>query len=459
MDDNLQSMDVVMGEPKPETNDQENDQELVEEKKTENSYSTREEEKRIREETRKQKAEEQKKRAEERRQKAEEREQVKKQKEEEKEKKLLEKRKREEEREEARIQREEERERRLKEKKRKSEEYEAAKQQREEERRKKSEEYEAAKQQREEERRQKQEEIQGRLCKGTCGKYRSRNPPRSQQSRWFVCYGCKSYCLCLICGSTRTESLNGFQEHAEKCDPYYNDRIGQNSQVRNMIIAQTYVPPPPQPVSQPIKYEDEEADYEPDPYAMNLPAPALNLLNYYQPPVSVGYVESTYKGCWTGDSRILKFDGTFIHARDVVPGDKLLSSTGSCAIVNAVIISEISDPVKIVQLSQHCSVTSGHPIFNPSIGDYVRADSLKPTSLSKIDKLFNFELNRECEGLTCDGGILGATVGKSFDLVKKFSPENDTIWGCNYWSTTKSKLQQNYFPNISYLTKECNHTD
>jgi len=348
----------------------------------------------------------------------------------------LEKRKREEEREDARIQREAERERKLQEKK------------------KRNEELEAARLKREEERKQKQEELQGRMCKGTCGKYRSRNPPKSQKSCWFVCYGCKSYCLCLKCGATSKLSLQLFQEHAEKCDPYFNDRIGQKSQVQNMIAAKTYTPPPSSSLPLEKPYDDEEDDYEPDPYAMNLSAPARNLLNFYQPPpVSVGNTyptESTFKGCWTGDSRILKFDGSFVHVRDVVPGDHLLSSTGGCAIVNAVIVSSISDPVKIVQLSQHCSVTSGHPIFNTSIGNYVRADSLKPSSFSIIDKLFNFELNRECEGLTCDGGIIGATVGKSFDLVRKFSAENDTMWGCNYWSTTKSLLQQNYFPNIKY---------
>ena len=76
-----------------------------------------------------------------------------------------------------------------------------------------------------------------------------------------------------------------------------------------------------------------------------------------------------------------------------------------------------------------------------------------------IDKLFNFELNRECEGLTCDGGIIGATVGKSFDLVRKISAENDAMWGCNYWTTTKPKLQQGYFCNIKYLTQVINHTE
>jgi len=267
----------------------------------------------------------------------------------------------------------------------------------------------------------------------------------------------------LKCGVTGTIRLQLFQEHAEKCDPYYNDRIAQNSQVSSMIAAKTYTPPPPPPASiLPLvkPYDDVEVDYEPDPYAKNLSTPALNLLNFYQPPPVTEQYYYESKGCWTGDSRILKFDGTFVHARDVVPGDQLLSSMGDCAIVNAVIVSSISDPVKIVQLSQHCSVTSGHPIFNTSIGDYVRADSLKPSSLSKIDKLFNFELNRECEGLTCDGGIIGATVGKSFDLVRKFSAENDTMWGCNYWSTTKSLLQQNYFHNIKYLPAElCNHTE
>jgi hypothetical protein len=436
-------MDVVLGEQTPEIKD--------EEKITlSHSYSNREEEKRVREEIRKQKAEEREKKAEERRIKTEEREafriqreELKKQKEEEREKQLLNKRKREEDREEAKQQREEERARK------------------EAERRKRSEELEAAKIQRDEVRKQKQEEVEGRLCKGDCGCYRSSNPPKSKVSRWFVCYGCKSYSLCLKCGAASVLRVNLFQEHAEKCDPYYNDRISQNSRVENMITALLPPPPVPSVTQQPIPSDDVEDDYEPDPYAMNLAAPARNLLSFYQPPpvVAVDYSYTSSKGCWTGDSRILKFDGTFVHARDIIPGDQLLSSTGSCAIVNAVIISSISNPVKIVQLSQHCSVTSGHPIFNTSIGDYVRADSLKPSSLSPINKLFNFELNRECEGLTCDAGIIGATVGKSFDLVRKLSSENDLIWGCNYWSTTQQKLQQSYFSNIQYLTKECSHTE
>jgi len=343
-----------------------------------------------------------------------------------------------------RIQREEEKERRLKEKRRRNEEL------------------EAARIQREEERKRKQEEIQGRICKGTCG-ISSRNPPKSQKSSWFVCYGCPLYSLCLKCGTTSTEAMNLFKEHAEKCDPYYNDRIVQIPQLQNVIAAQTDTPPPPPPIQTdlpPVKqpYDDKEDEYEPDPYVMNLTEPAKNLLSFYQPP-PVTVTESTYKGCWTGDSRILKLDGTFVNARDVVPGDQLLSSTGGCAIVNAVIVSSISNPVKIVQLSQHCSVTIGHPIFNTSIGDYVRADSLKPSSLAMIDKLFNFELNRESEGLTCDGGIIGATVGKSFDLVRKFSSENDAMWGCSFWSTTKLKLQQNHFSNIKYLTGVINHTE
>jgi len=425
-------MEVVMGEPKPEIIDQEIDQSPME-KKTE-TLSTREEEKRIREEIRKQKEEEREKRAEEKRKMVQEREEARKLREEEKERKLSEKRKREEDREEARIQREEEKERKLIEKK------------------KRNEEQEAARIKREEERKQKQEEIQGRQCKGTCGKYRSRNPPKSHKSRWFVCYGCKSYCLCLICGVNSKLSMNQFEIHARICDPYYNDRIVQTG-----IAALSPPPPPPIPVQQPITYDDVEDDYEPDAYAMNLSESAKNLLNFYQPPeVSVGYTENrldSCHGCWTGDSRILKFDGTFVHARDINPGDQLLSSTGSCAVVNAVIVSTITDPVKIVQLSQHCSVTSGHPIFNSTIADYVRADSLKPSSLSKIDKLFNFELNRECDGLTCDGGVIGATVGKSFDLVRKFSSENDAVWGCNYWSTTQPLLQQNHFNNMKYLTR------
>jgi len=279
------------------------------------------------------------------------------------------------------------------------------------------------------------------------------------KSSWFVCYGCKSYNLCLKCGSSSTTLLNQFQDHAKECDPYYAQRIIQNAKVTNMLPQP--LPPPPPPVKN-MLYDDVEDNYEPDPYAINLSTPALNLLNFYQPPapITVGYYEeSSSKGCWTGDSRILKFNGTFVNARDIVPGDQLLSSTGSCAVVNAVIISSISEPVKIVQLSQYCSVTSGHPVYDSSIGDYVRADSLKQSSLGlKIEKLYNFELNRESEGLTCDGGIIGATVGKSFDLVKKFSVENDRTWGCNYWSTTQPLLQRNYFNNIKYI-QLCNHTE
>jgi hypothetical protein len=308
-------------------------------------------------------------------------------------------------------------------------------------------------------------------------KNRSRAPPNpAKPSKWFVCYGCKSYCLCSKCAVNDAYFYTRFQEHARQCDPYYEERFIQIQPVRKpqpLVLPpqelnrdQTYPPfpsfPPPlekqslpqvqdQPIAMNVEEDEEESSEDSNEIlsrlSVQLPAGASNLLSFYTPPV---YYESTYKGCWTGDSLIFKWDGSEVSASDIIPGDKLLSSVGTCSVVNAVIISLVNCDVKIVALNPQCKVTRGHPVYNNSTGEYMRADAFNIPIVQKVDKLYNFELQQDCVGLMCSGGVISAGVGKSFDKVKEFSKENDLLWGDNYWSNTRKLLQNNHFKNITY---------
>jgi len=244
-----------------------------------------------------------------------------------------------------------------------------------------------------------------------------------------------------MCG-TNPYAVTLFQNHARLCDPFYEDRLQQSRPI----------PPPPPPPTPPVLATAPELSQDPlYQISFTFPQQTQNLLDYYVPPS-----ESTYKGCWTGDSRIFKSDGSLITVSDIIPGDLLLGVDGKATEVEAVIVTSLPNVpdsrVKIVQLSPYCAVTSGHPVFNPARGVYVRADTLKPSSPRRIEKLFNFELKGSCEGVMCEGGVVAATVGKSFDQVKEFSPENDKVWGDDYWTTTKDLLKNNFFPNIKYYS-------
>jgi len=314
----------------------------------------------------------------------------------------------------------------------------------------------------------------------------------------------------LKCGASNRQFYTLFQDHAELCDPYYAERLHaipamglppehpsppialyeDNDDYSNTFptqpqslgdYLQSFPPPPPPPPGNSDRFnmiplspaaaalEDYHSDDSYDEretlhqLTIVLPTPAQNLLNYYVPIIS--HQESTFKGCWTAESRLYKFDKSLVAACDIVPGDLLLGPNGTCCEVAAVIMTSLeTDPgtsggrvgsiVKIVQLSKYCSLTSGHPVLDQSRGIYVRSDSIKPSSKQMIEKLFNFELKAPCEGggVICEGGVVAATVGRSFDEVRKYSNENDKIWGDDYWKTTRDLLQKNYFQNIKYIS-------
>jgi len=165
--------------------------------------------------------------------------------------------------------------------------------------------------------------------------------------------------------------------------------------------------------------------------------------------------EYLYASCWTPESIVYMKDGLSIRptpSKLVQPGDLVLCSHRMnysqliWARIDTIQISTNEHWEELVNLSDGCQLTSDHPVCVD--GTWYHAGELGVGKKQLVKELHNYEIQGGHSVWL--GKTLCAPVGVP---IRKFEESNplSRIWGSDYWSITRPKLQS--LPNFRFLTK------